>query len=146
MAKKAALGILLALVVAGAAGAAYWRLRVKPWMLIEETRYGRIQGLGTAVIEFHDYEHRMPRSLKELVDARFLPEQSSLYGDPLQTGSMDRIELPYSQCQFEFQFSPDSVNIKVPDAVVQAFPHIAVPANRRAWTIAADLAVYSPRR
>ena len=142
--KKFLLGALALLVVAGAGGAAYWHFRMKPWMLIEETRYGRIQGLGTAVIQFHDNEHRMPASLQELVQRGYLPAKSRLYVDPLQTGSMARDEIPYSQCQFEFAFSPASVTISVPDRVVAAFPYISVPQNRRSWTLSGEMAVYTP--
>jgi hypothetical protein len=142
--KKIILTSLALLAAAAAAGGAYWRRRVKPGLLIEETRYGSIQGLGTAVIQFHDDEKRMPVSLKEMVDKGYLPVESKLYADPLEVRSLGRRPIPYSQCQFELVFSSRSVTIRVPDAIARNFRDLPVPESRRSWTVGDDLAVYDP--
>ena len=141
MLKKIAIGLLVSLVVAAAGGYLYWRLRLRPWMLVEATRYGQIQGLGTAVISFHESEKKMPKNLEQLVLRGYLPADSELCFDPLEHGSMEKTPVSWKRCEFDFAFEPKSVTISVPPRVVAAFP-FPLSKHRTEWTVTDDLSIY----
>ena len=142
MLKKIALiaGTLLALAAAGAG--AYWHFVMHPWMVVESTRYGKIQGLGTAVIRFNEGERKMPKSLEQMVLRGYLPERTELCWDPLAHDSLEAKPVHYKDCEFRVEFGTASATISVPPEVARGFRHFEVPKSRLSWTVSNGLKVY----
>jgi hypothetical protein len=140
--KFALVGLAVLVVVA----AAFWHFYFKPGLLVEKARYGHMQWLGTAVIEFNTRYKRMPRSLDELVVSGLLPRESEMYANPMKRGSFHSPPLSYKDCEFELSFGSRTVTISIPKETFLASRYAAVRGSWRTWTVTDDLRLYDPKK
>jgi len=75
--------VLLLYIVIGA----FWHFRIKPDLLAKRSRYDQIWQIEEGIIRFTTKHQRLPQSLEELVDGKYLPPVSSIYACALKYGS-----------------------------------------------------------
>jgi len=76
-------------------------------------------GISFGIKGFNTINNRLPKNLKEVVDGGFLPEKSRLYFCPMKHHTPFSKSLPYTECEYEYEFEPNQVVIKIPDEVCE---------------------------
>ncbi len=117
MVKKILIGVGVVVLLAAIAAAGAWKMRIEPYLLIEDTRWVQMATLEEAVIIYSDRHKKLPTSLEEIVKDGILPETGVVYFNPMKHGSRKRQPISYRDCEFEFTFSPEEVTISVPKDV-----------------------------
>lgn len=86
-------------------------LQTYPFLLEQKTQNHMLK-ISDGISRYDIQYHRLPSSLKELVDSGFLPEKSQIYKSPLVGKSLLTREVYYTESEFEFTFDTSMVAIR----------------------------------
>ena len=111
-------GVSILLVTTGVGAFLVWEWRLEPWLLFEKSRYGNMRHLCAGIADFVSHSGRLPKGLKEVVEAGYLPASSAVYECPMVHGSLRGNTIPYTKCEFDIRFEPNEVVISLlPDLI-----------------------------
>ena len=94
-----------------------WYAYLCPRLLWKCTYEGHIVPMSEAVITFSTRYHRLPASLGELVSTGILPASGKIYSSPLNHESFFLKPISSERSEFEFDYLPDQVIIRLPLSV-----------------------------
>lgn len=122
----------------------YIKVVYKPYLVVESTRGEHMEGFQVGILQFRDKFHRMPSDLAEVVKEGFLPEQSSLYANPMKRNRLKVPAISFKKCEFELEFTSTTAVIRVPKDVYSQGRFATLPQRWWALKLNENIRLFNP--